>query len=76
MEVHHRVKNNLQIIASLLSLQSNQIDDEETLALFANSEHRVRAMATIHERLYLSQDLAKIDFGGYIEALVEGLIAG
>ena len=75
-EVHHRVKNNLQIIASLLSLQSNQIDDEETLALFANSEHRVRAMATIHERLYLSQDLAKIDFGGYIEALVEGLIAG
>jgi two-component sensor histidine kinase len=75
-EVHHRVKNNLQIIASLLSLQSNQIDDEETLALFANSEHRVRAMATIHERLYLSQDLAKIDFGGNIEALVEGLIAG
>ncbi|MBT4099723.1 MAG: hypothetical protein HOE86_18870, partial [Gemmatimonadetes bacterium] len=75
-EVHHRVKNNLQIIASLLSLQSNQINDEETLALFANSEHRVRAMATIHERLYLSEDLAKIDFGGYIEALVEGLIGG
>ncbi len=74
-EVHHRVKNNLQIIASLLSLQSNQIDDEETLALFANSENRVRAMATIHERLYLSEDLAKIDFGGYIESLVEGLLA-
>lgn len=73
-EVHHRVKNNLQIIASLLSLQSNQIDDDETLELFANSEHRVRAMATIHERLYLSEDLAKIDFGDYVEALVEGLV--
>ena len=74
-EVHHRVKNNLQIIASLLSLQANQIDDEETLELFANSEHRVRAMATIHERLYLSEDLAKINFGGYVESLAEGLFS-
>jgi two-component sensor histidine kinase len=72
-EVHHRVKNNLQIIASLLSLQSNQIEDDETLALFANSENRVRAMAAIHERLYLSDDLAKIDFPGYVEGLVENL---
>lgn len=72
-EVHHRVKNNLQIIASLLSLQSNQIDDDETLELFANSGNRVRAMAAIHERLYLSEDLAKIDFSDYIEALAGSL---
>ena len=72
-EVHHRVKNNLQIIASLLSLQANQIRDDETLALFTNSENRVRAMAAIHERLYLSDDLAKIDFAGYIRSLVENL---
>jgi two-component sensor histidine kinase len=72
-EVHHRVKNNLQIIASLLSLQSNRIDDAETLALFTNSETRVRAMAAIHERLYLSEDLAKVDFVGYIETLIESL---
>lgn len=72
-EVHHRVKNNLQIIASLLSLQSNQIGDEETLALFANSENRVRAMASIHERLYLSDDLSKIDLAGYIAALADSL---
>lgn len=72
-EVHHRVKNNLQIIASLLSLQSNQIEDEDTLQLFTNSGNRVRAMAAIHERLYLSEDLAKIDFVGYIEALAGSL---
>ena len=72
-EVHHRVKNNLQIIASLLSLQSNHIHDDETLALLANSENRVRAMAAIHERLYLSDDLAKIDFAGYVKALVDSL---
>mgnify|MGYP002640300699 CR=1 FL=1 len=72
-EIHHRVKNNLQIIASLLSLQANQIHDDETLALFTNSENRVRAMAAIHERLYLSDDLAKIDFAGYIRSLVDSL---
>lgn len=72
-EVHHRVKNNLQIIASLLSLQANQIRDEDTLALFTNSENRVRAMASIHERLYLSDDLARIDLAGYIAALVDSL---
>jgi len=72
-EIHHRVKNNLQVISSLLSLQTRQISDKHTLEVFENSSNRVRAMATIHEKLYLSDDLAKVDFGQYIHALVAHL---
>ena len=74
-EVHHRVKNNLQIIASLLNLQANQIRDPEALRAFANSENRVRAMAAIHEQLYLAKDLGKIDFTVYVQSLIERLFA-
>jgi PAS domain S-box-containing protein len=72
-EIHHRVKNNLQVISSLLKLQSGYIKDKEALALFTDSYNRVRSMALIHEKLYQSQNLAQIDAADYIPNLVSGL---
>ncbi len=69
-EIHHRVKNNLQTISSLLSLQSQYIKDEQAQEVFKNSQERIRAMALIHEKLYESRDLSKIDFQEYIQNLV------
>ncbi|MBW2600268.1 MAG: PAS domain S-box protein, partial [Deltaproteobacteria bacterium] len=65
-EIHHRVKNNMQIISSLLSLQSKDIEDERALSLIKNCEDRIMAMSLVHEKLYLSGDLSKIDLGDYI----------
>ncbi len=69
-EIHHRVKNNLQIISSLLSLQATHVQDPQVLGLFNESEHRVRSMALIHEKLYRSHDLARINFREYAEDLL------
>jgi two-component sensor histidine kinase len=74
-EIHHRVKNNMQIICSLLSLQSNRIQDPELLRLFTESQNRVRAMALIHERLYKTKDLHRINFKIYLQDLVKDLLA-
>jgi PAS domain S-box-containing protein len=68
-EVHHRVKNNLQIISTLLELQSESIGDKEALRAFRESQDRIKAMALIHEKLYESKDIVFIDFRRYIEEL-------
>lgn len=73
-EIHHRVKNNLQVISSLLKLQSAYIEDKDTLALFTDSQNRVKAMALIHEKLYQSSDLARILVSDYIKNLTNNLL--
>ncbi len=72
-EIHHRVKNNLQIISSLLRLQAGYIKDQQALDIFQDSQNRVRAMALIHENLYQSDDLARIEFADYIRKLTNNL---
>jgi len=69
-EIHHRVKNNLQIISSLLSLQSRYTENKETLKMLKESRSRIRSIALIHEKLCRSKDFAKIDFGAYIRNLI------
>jgi PAS domain S-box-containing protein len=73
-EIHHRVKNNLQVISSLLRLQARYIQDEEALEILRDSQNRVRAMAMIHESLYQSTDLGKINFSEYIRNLSNNLV--
>jgi PAS domain S-box-containing protein len=68
-EIHHRVKNNLQFVSSLLNLQSNVLQDERLLAILRESRDRVRTMALIHEKLYQSSDLARIEFKQHIHDL-------
>ncbi|WP_432737000.1 histidine kinase dimerization/phosphoacceptor domain -containing protein [Maridesulfovibrio sp. FT414] len=68
-EVHHRVKNNMQVICSLLNLQTEYINDPQDLTLIRHSIDRVRSMAYVHEQLYRSDDLSCIDFGQYISSL-------
>ena len=73
-EIHHRVKNNLQVINSLLSIQAVRIDNPEVSAVLADTESRVRAIAALHETLYSSQDLSSIEFGCYVQRLVRDLV--
>ena len=74
-EIHHRVKNNMQIISSLLNLQSRYLNDEKTVNILNESRNRVRSMAMVHEELYRSRDLSKIDFADYIQRLLSGLFS-
>ena len=74
-EIHHRVKNNLQVISSLLNLQSGYIEDKKSLEVFRESQNRVRSMALIHEKLYQSKDLNKIEFSEYIKTLTKTLFS-
>jgi PAS domain S-box-containing protein len=72
-EVHHRVKNNLQVINSLLRLQARQLDDESLSMALKETRNRIRAMALLHETLYRMDDVAQIDFDKYIQNLAERL---
>jgi PAS domain S-box-containing protein len=74
-EIHHRVKNNLQVISSLLDMQSFSIQSPEAIAVLEDSQHRVRTMAFVHERLYQSEDLASVDVREYLESLTGYLLA-
>lgn len=74
-EIHHRVKNNLQVISSLLRLQSEHISDERMRGLFEEARNRVQAIGGIHEMLYRSPDLAHIDFGVYLNRLARDLFS-
>lgn len=73
-EIHHRVKNNMQIIVSLLMLQCANIEDQCYLNMFNDAMDRIKSMALVHEKLYQSKDLTKIDIIGYIRSLVENLL--
>ncbi len=69
-EIHHRVKNNMQVVSSLLKLQADRVKDPEILALLQQSQTRVKSMALIHQKLYQSRNLAQVDFAEYIRSLV------
>jgi PAS domain S-box-containing protein len=74
-EIHHRVKNNLQIVYSLLDLQSARISDQIVLDMLRDSQNRIRSMALIHQTLYQSKDFAEVNFGRFLETLVPTLVA-
>jgi PAS domain S-box-containing protein len=73
-EIHHRVKNNLQVISSLFNLQSDYIHDGEAKVIFKESQNRVKSMALIHEKLYLSKNASCVNFSDYIRDLITNLL--
>ncbi len=74
-EIHHRVKNNMQIISSLIKLQSRHLKNGQELELFKNTQNRIQSMAAIHEKLYQSKDFARIDFKEYVQRLTGHLFS-
>ncbi len=74
-EIHHRVKNNLQVISSILNLQSSFVKDEKTLGILQESRNRIRSMAIIHENLYRTEDFSSINFADYLQNLTANLVA-
>jgi PAS domain S-box-containing protein len=72
-EIHHRVKNNMQVISSLVSLQADQLQDAAMRAVLLDVIHRVRSMALVHEKLYQSADLAGVEFSEYVQSLLNYL---
>ena len=73
-EIHHRVKNNLQVISSLFYFQAKQVKDQQTRDIFTQSQNRIKTMALIHEKFYQSHDLRKIEVGEYIESLAKYIL--
>lgn len=73
-EIHHRVKNNLQIISSLLALQLDEIEDQKIIENYRESENRIQSIALIHEKMYQSGDLSNIDFNSYITSLISDIV--
>ncbi|MCP5118184.1 MAG: sensor histidine kinase, partial [bacterium] len=71
--IHHRVKNNLQVISSLLNLQAGNLGDPRALEMLKESQNRVRSMAMVHEQLHRSRNLSKINFGEYVRNLAASL---
>ncbi len=72
-EIHHRVKNNMQIISSLLNLQKQYVEEEEAVNVLVESQNRVKSMAMVHEKLYQSHDLTKINVPEYVKKLIKDL---
>ncbi|MEN9638174.1 MAG: putative sensor histidine kinase pdtaS, partial [Bacteroidota bacterium] len=73
-EVHHRVKNNLQVISSILSLQGSYVSDESTIRILKESQERIKAMSFIHETLYRTADFSKLEFTDYIKTIASNLV--
>jgi len=73
-EIHHRVKNNLQIISSLLSLEAEYLKENRAIEAFKDSQNRIQSMALIHDKLYQSKDLTRINFADYIQDLITNLL--
>ena len=74
-EIHHRVKNNLYVISSLLNIQSTYVEDPDVIDFFQDSQNRIQTMAMIHEQLYQSNNLAQINFKEYLQRLVNNLLS-
>ena len=73
-EIHHRVKNSLQVVSSLISLESDRIRDPSVVEMLQNTQNRIRSMALIHQTLYQSKDFANVDFNAFLQSFVPTLI--